>query len=110
MLVEDLFNKINELSSQVEGLLKNEDEAECESLLNQRQLLLEQLSELVTKSTGGDTSSEQFIQYREFLKSIQKRDALSLQFAMKQCQELFAERSKQVKSKKAIKAYQKLML
>jgi len=107
--VEQLFIKINELSSKVENLLESENEAECESLLLQRQSLLEQLADEVAELTDANPSDELFIQYRTFLKSIQKRDALSVQFALKQSQEITAKLSKQVKSTKAIKAYQKLL-
>jgi hypothetical protein len=107
--VELLFEKINDLSSNVEQLLESENEEECESLLVQRQSLLEQLAEEVAELTGTNPSSELSYQYREFLISIQKRDALSVKFALKQSQEISSKLSKQVKSKKAIKAYQKLL-
>jgi len=107
--VELLFEKINDLSSNVEQLLESENEEECESLLAQRQLLLEQLADEVAEITDTTPSSELVYQYREFLKSIQQRDALSVQFALKQSQEISSKLSKQVKSKKAIKAYQKLL-
>ena len=71
MTVEQLFRKINELSIQVEELLKIENEAECESLLAERQSLLEQLAEDVAELTVTTPSSELTDQYREFLKSIQ---------------------------------------
>jgi len=93
----------------VENLLESENEEECESLLLQRQSLLEQLAEEVAESTDKNSSDELIIQYHEFLRSIQKRDALSVQFALKQSQEITAKLSKQVKSTKAIKAYQKLL-
>lgn len=109
MQVEQLFIKINELSSKVENLLESENEAECESLLLQRQSLLEQLADEVAELTDATPSDELLIQYRTFLKSIQKRDALSVQFALKQSQEISDKLSQQVKSKKAIKAYQKLL-
>jgi len=107
--VDQLFIEINELSSMVENLLESENEEECESLLLQRQSLLEQLAEEVAESTDKNSSDELIIQYHEFLRSIQKRDALSVQFALKQSQEITAKLSKQVKSTKAIKAYQKLL-
>lgn len=110
MSVELLFKDIVELSAKVDELLKTENEAECESLLLQRQSLLEQLAEEVRALTDTNPPSELPQKYREFLKSIQARDALSIKFALKQTQEIFVERSKQVKGKKAIKAYQKLML
>jgi hypothetical protein len=72
LLIEQLFIKINELSTKVEQLLKSESESECESLLVQRQSLLEQLAENVAKSTDDDPSSELLSQYYEFLKSIAK--------------------------------------
>jgi len=107
--VDQLFIEINELSSMVENLLESENEEECESLLLQRQSLLEQLAEEVAESTDKNSSDELIIQYHEFLRSIQKRDALSVKFALKQSQEITAKLSKQVKSTKAIKAYQKLL-
>jgi hypothetical protein len=107
--VELLFEKINDLSSNVEQLLESENEEECESLLAQRQLLREQLADEVAEITDTTPSSELVYQYREFLKSIQQRDALSVQFALKQSQKISSKLSKQVKSKKAIKAYQKLL-
>jgi len=107
--VELLFREIKELSSKVEDLLKSENEKECASLLAQRQSLLEKLAEDVAKLMGLNPSSEVSNQYREFLKSIQKRDTISIQFAINQSQEISAKLSKQVKSKKAIKAYQKLL-
>jgi len=110
LAIELLFRKIDELSSKVEQLLKNENEEECESLLLQRQSLLEKLAEEVAELNDTNASSELTDEYREFLKSIQKRDALSVQFALKQSQEISAKLSQQVKSKKAIKAYKKLIL
>jgi len=109
LAIELAFRKINELSSKVEELLKSENEEECSSLLIQRQSLLEQLAEEVAELTDTNSSSELLSQYHEFLKSIQKRDALSVQFALKQSQEISDKLSQQVKSKKAIKAYQKLL-
>jgi hypothetical protein len=109
LLIEQLFIKINELSTKVEQLLKSESESECESLLVQRQSLLEQLAENVAKSTDDDPSSELLSQYYEFLKSVQKRDALSIAFALKQSKNLLVASTKQAKSKKAIKAYQKVL-
>ncbi len=109
MPVEQLFREIKELSSKVEDLLKSENEKECASLLALRQSLLEQLAEDVAKLMGLNPSSEVSNQYREFLESIQKRDAISIQFAIKQSQEISAKLSKQVKSKKAITAYKKLL-
>ena len=109
MSVELLFEKINDLSSNVEQLLESENEEECESLLVERQSLIEQLAGEVAELTETALSSELSYQYREFLKSIQKRDALSVQFALKQSQEISIKLSKQVKNKKAIKAYQKLL-
>lgn len=110
MTVEQLFSKINELSAKVENLLKSENEAECESLLVQRHALLEQLAEDITKLTEITPSKELSSQYYEFLKSIQKRDTLSIKFALKQKEKIFVKRTKQEKGKKAIKAYQKLSL
>lgn len=110
MTVEQLFRSINELSTQVEKLLKSENEAECESLLAQRHALLEQLAEDVAKLTETTPSTELSSQYRDFLKSIQSRDAVSIKFALKQRDEIFDKRKKQEKGKKAIKAYQKSLL
>jgi len=107
--VEQLFREIKELSSKVEDLLKSENEEECASLLSQRQSLLEKLAEEVAKLTDVNLSSELSSQYREFLKSIQKRDSLSVQFALKQSQDISAKLSKQAKSNKAITAYKKLL-
>lgn len=110
MTVEELFSKINELSTKVEELLKSENEAECESLLLQRHALLVQLSENVTKLNEITPSKEPSTQYREFLKSIQKRDNLSIEFSQKQIEKIIIQQTKQVKGKKAIKAYKKLSL
>jgi hypothetical protein len=108
--VDKLFKKIIELSSKVEELLKTENEAECESLLAQRQSLLEQLAEDVEKLTNANPSDELSAKYYDFLKSIQKRDILSIEFALKQRDEILVKRTTQEKGKKAIKAYQKLIL
>jgi hypothetical protein len=110
LLVEQLFIKINELSTKVENLLRDENEKECESLLVQRQSLLEQLAENVAKLIETNPTSQLSSQYREFLLSIQKRDAVSIEFAIKQSQGITIKLSNQVKGKKAIKAYQKLLL
>lgn len=110
MTVEQLFRAISELSIQVEKLLKSENEAECASLLAQRHALLEQLAESVAKLTETSPSTDLPSQYRDFLKSIQKRDAVSIKFALKQRDEILDKRKKQEKGKKAIKAYQKSLL
>lgn len=110
MTVEQLFGTINELSTKVEKLLESENEAECESLLVQRHALLEQLAESVAKLTEKSPSAVLSSQYREFLISIQKRDALSIKFAIKQRDDILDKRKKQEKGKKAIKAYQKSLL
>jgi hypothetical protein len=108
--VEPFFREISELSTKVEQLLKNENEEECESLLVQRHALLEQLAESVAKLTEISPSTVLSSQYREFLISIQKRDALSIKFAIKQRDDILDKRKKQEKGKKAIKAYQKSLL
>ena len=110
MTVEQLFGTINELSTKVEKLLESENEAECESLLVQRHALLKQLAESVAKLTEISPSTVLSSQYREFLISIQKRDALSIKFAIKQRDDILDKRKKQEKGKKAIKAYQKSLL
>jgi len=110
LTVEQLFGSINELSTKVEKLLESENEAECESLLVQRHALLEQLAENVAKLTEISPSPKLSSQYRDFLKTIQKRDALSIKFAIKQRDNVFDKRTKQEKGKKAIKAYQRSLL
>jgi hypothetical protein len=109
LTVEHLFITINELSTKVDKLLESENEAECASLLMQRHALLEQLAEEVAKLNEINPSTERSSQYHDFLRSIQKRDALSIQFAQKQSQEIIGKLKEQVKGKKAIKAYQKLL-
>ena len=101
MTVEPLFIKINELSTEVEKLLENENEAECESLLVQRHALLEQLAEDVAKLTEISPSKALSSQYRDFLESIQCRDAVSIKFAIAQRDEVFNKRKKQEKGKKS---------
>jgi hypothetical protein len=108
--VEHLFKTINELSTKVDKLLESENEAECASLLIQRHALLEQLAADVAKLNEITPSTELLSRYHDFLRSIQKRDALSIKFAIKQRDEVFSKRTKQEKGKKAIKAYQKSLL
>jgi hypothetical protein len=107
--IDKFFIKINDLSTEVERLLKSESEEECESLLIQRQSLLEQLAESVAKSTDEYPLSELSSKYYEFLKSIQIRDATSIKFALKQSETILVALTKQAKSNKAIKAYQKVL-
>ena len=109
MPVEQLFNKINDLTTKVKNLLKSKNEEECASLLAQRQSVLEQLAKDVAILIEANPKNELSSQYREFLKSIQERDALSVQFAQKQSQEIIIKLKEQVKGKKAIKAYQKIL-
>jgi hypothetical protein len=108
--IEQLFKKIKDLTTKVEDLLKSENEEECASLLAQRQSLLEQLAKDVARLVEENPTNELSSKYLEFLKSIQARDTLSIQFAQKQSQEITIKLTGQVKGKKAIKAYKKLLL
>ncbi|MFT5294060.1 MAG: cytochrome c556 [Colwellia sp.] len=109
MTVEQLFSEIIELSTQVDNLLKNENEVDCESLLAQRQSLLENLAEQVKPLIKQDPSSNLSNQYYSFLKDIQQRDILSIKFALKQSKVIHAALTKQAKSNKAITAYKKIL-
>jgi hypothetical protein len=110
LTVEHLFRKINDLSTKVEKLLESENESECTSLLIQRHALLEELAANVSKLTDVNPSSEILSRYYDFLKSIQKRDTSSIEFALMQREEIFVKRRNQEKGKKAIKVYKKLTL
>lgn len=109
MQTERVFQEIVEISDKVDRLLKEKNEAECESLLIQRQSLLERSAEFIEQLKIETPLSKHILAYYALLKEIKARDKASVQYALKQSQELLEASSKQVKGKKAIKAYRKLL-
>ena len=87
----------------MEKLLEGEDEELCASLLTKRQTLLEQLASKVNETNTDVNTSE----YRDFLLAIQMRDQKALSLISIHQTELLKASNYQVKTKKALSAYQK---
>jgi predicted house-cleaning noncanonical NTP pyrophosphatase (MazG superfamily) len=101
-LIEPLIVEIDKLSGQIEHYLENKKEEYCPQLLSERQLLLEKLVDISKQLDG-----KEFVDYQNFLRSIQRRDALAKNSVLKQQKLLLSQGEQQSKTKKAMKAYNK---
>jgi predicted house-cleaning noncanonical NTP pyrophosphatase (MazG superfamily) len=101
-LIEPLIAEIDKLSGQVEHYLENHNEECCPQLLSERQLLLEKLVDI-----SRQLDAEEFLNYQNFLRSIQSRDAFAKNNVLKQQKILLSKGEQQSKTKKAMKAYNK---
>ena len=109
MSFESLCQQITQLSSKVESLLINEDEADCANILVQRQKLLEQLKQSVDEIKEPNELSVQQQKLHTFLLTIQTRDNLIIQSVKDKAQQLLGQGSQQAKGNKAIKAYRSVL-
>lgn len=105
MSFDSLCQQINELTDKVESLLIEEDEADCASLLNKRQTLLEKLKQGVDDIQEPNKSAIQQAKLRVFLLAIQARDNRSIVSVKAKAQQLLGQGALQAKGNKAIKAY-----
>ena len=78
-LIEPLIVEIDKLSGQIEHYLESQKEESCPQLLSERQLLLEKLADISKQLDG-----KEFVDYQNFLRSIQRRDALAKNSVLKQ--------------------------
>ncbi len=105
MLLEQFYQEINQLSDKVEALIESKNEQECPELLSKRQALLEQLADQVALITDVEQAQVSNHSYQLFLRSIVARDDKYTSFIKQQTEELKVERKKQMKGRKAVKAY-----
>ena len=108
-MIAQLYQSITQLSAEVEALLDAKDEENCPELLRQRQSLLEQLAEEVAAISDTESKRQESHNYVDFLRSIQARDSHYAAYAEQQKKAIFSERSQQVKTNKAIKAYHNIL-
>lgn len=107
LVIDSLFSQINLLSEQIETLLLEENEEQCPDLLAKRLSLLQALATVVEKSSNQPDSEMIQQGYQEFLLSIQARDQVAMASIEAQKQQILSKNNQQVKTKKALNAYQK---
>lgn len=105
--VDELYQQIIMLSNTVEGLIADANEAQCAELLAQRQSVLEELSHQVSLLTQEHKNPEILEQYQNFIKQLIVRDNDAVATIIDAKKSLTGQLSVQVKTKKALTAYQK---
>ena len=101
-IFDSLLTQIDDLSNEIEKKLQNEDEECCAELLNKRQLVLENLADIIDKD-----DKEEFVKYQNFLRTIQARDNISRDNVIEQQKLLLSQSKQQSITNKAINAYNK---
>jgi len=99
--LENLYEQIDAITSEVEALLEEKKEEQCASLLGKR---LELLKELDLALAERKADKQVFYQ---FLQQIQARDEKAVNFIHSQKKEVLSASGRQQKANQAIQQYSK---